>query len=309
MTYEDAEVHLMQQRSPYLPLAGGVIAVSFAAVFIKLAAAPSLVIASYRMLFAWLMLMPVALWKSRDELRKITRRDLLLMICAGVSLALHFATWISSFRFTTVASSTVLVSMQPIFAVVFSWLLFREGISRRQLAAIAIAVAGSIVIGLADVSSEATRSASLWGNTLALLGAVFAAVYFLCGKAIRRNVPLLPYVSIVYGVSALTLIAVTVSSGIGLHAYGPHDYLLFLGLAVVCTVVGHSTLNWALAHLPTAAVGVAVLGEPIGATVWAMALFAEIPSGGQLLGGGLLLAGILLFMLPARVKASKESTP
>lgn len=296
----------MQQRSPYLTLAGGVIAVSFAAVFIKLAAAPSLVIASYRMLFAWLMLMPMALWKSRDELRKVSRRNLLLMLCSGVSLALHFATWISSFRFTTVASSTVLVSMQPVFAVVFSWLLFREGISRRQLVAIVIAVAGSIVIGLSDIGAQTTGQSSLWGNALALLGAVFAAVYFLCGKAVRREVPLLPYVSIVYGVSALTLMAITLSSGIGLHAYGPYDYLLFLGLAVICTVIGHSTLNWALAHLPAAAVGVAVLGEPIGATVWAMALFAEIPSGGQLFGGGLLLTGILLFMLPARAKDCKQ---
>lgn len=306
MIDKDAEVQLMQQRNPYIPLAGGVIAVSFAAVFIKLAAAPSLVIASYRMLFAWLLVMPAALWKSRDELRKVSRRNLLLMICSGISLALHFATWISSFGFTTVASSTVLVSMQPIFAVVFSWLLFRERISRRQLIAIVIAVVGSIVIGLADVNSATAGSASLWGNTLALLGAVFAAVYFLCGKAVRQTVPLLPYVSIVYGVSALTLIAITLRSGIALRAYGPYDYLLFLGLAVVCTVVGHSTLNWALAHLPAAAVGVAVLGEPIGATLWAMALFAEVPSGGQLLGGGLLLTGILLFMLPARAKAGKQ---
>lgn len=289
----------MQKRSPYLLLAAGVVAVSFAAVFIKLAAAPSLVIASYRMLFAWLILMPLTWWRFRDQFLAISRRNTLLMICSGVFLALHFATWISSFRYTSVASSTVLVSTQPIFAVVFSWLIFRERINRRQLTAIVIAIAGSIVIGLAGGGQGVAEQAPLWGNTLALLGAVFAAGYFLCGKTVRRDVPLLPYVTVVYGVSALVLIAVTLGSGIELHSYGRYDYLLFLGLAVVCTVIGHSTLNWALAHLPATAVGVAVLGEPIGATFWAMTLFSEVPSGGQLLGGCLLLVGILLFMLPA----------
>ncbi|MGI6358141.1 MAG: DMT family transporter [Bacillota bacterium] len=285
----------MQNRSPYLPLALGVIAVSFSAVFIKLSTAPSLVIASYRQLFATLILAPIAWWRYRREIRGINRRNLLLMTAAGVFLALHFATWISSFRYTTVAASTVLVSSQPIFVVILARCLFRQRINRRQMFSILIAVAGSGIIGLVD-SGPALGQSPLWGNTLALLGAAFGAGYFLCGQAVRRDLPVLPYAAIVYGISALTLVGFTLQLDIPLATYRPLDFLLFLCLALFCSVIGHSALNWALAHMPAAAVGIAALGEPIGATIWAMIVFAEVPSFGQLAGGSLILAGILLFM-------------
>ena len=296
----------MQQKNPYLPLTLGVIAVSFAAIFIKLSSAPALVIASYRMLFAFICLLPVVLWRYRIGLASISRPNRLLMLLSGLFLALHFACWISSFRFTTVASSTVLVSTQPIFVVIFSYLLFREKISKRQLIAVLIAIVGSIVIGLAD-AGKGIGSASLWGDTLALLGAVFAAGYFLCGKAVRADVAVMPYAAGVYGISALALLLISTLSHTPLYPYSPRDFLLFIGLAVVCTVIGHSVLNWSLGFLPAAAVGVAVLGEPIGASFWAMVLFNEIPSSGQLLGGGLLLIGILLFMLqPAAARQMRK---
>lgn len=298
----------MQQKNPYLPLTLGVVAVSFAAIFIKLSSAPSLIIASYRMLFAFICLLPVVLWRYRSELVRISPRNRGLMLLSGLFLAAHFACWITSFRFTTVASSTALVSTQPIFAVVFSYLLFKEKVTRRQLVAVVIAIVGSIIIGLAD-AGKGLGSASLWGDTLALLGAVFAAGYFLCGRAVRKDVAVLPYAVGVYGISALALLATSVASHAPLYPYSPRDFLLFLGLAIVCTVIGHSVLNWSLAYLPAAAVGVAVLGEPIGASFWAVVLFNEIPSNGQLLGGSLLLIGILLFMLqPAAARSiSKPS--
>lgn len=288
----------MQPRSPYLPLTCGVVAVSFAAIFIKFSTAPPLAIASYRMLFAFLCLAPVVWLGHRPELRGISAHDWRLMSLSGLFLALHFVCWITSFRYTTVASSTVLVSTQPIFAVTASYLLFREKVTRRQLVAVLIAVVGSITIGLADASGGLSR-ASLWGDLLALLGGAFAAGYFLCGKAVRQRVSVLPYATSVYGISAAMLLLISLGSGTPLLGYPSREWLLFGGLAVVCTVIGHSVLNWSLAYLPAAAVGVAVLGEPIGASIWAVLLFHEIPGLAQLAGGAVLLLGILLFMLPA----------
>lgn len=285
----------MQKTNPYLVLSAGVIAVSIAAVFIKLSSAPSLVIASYRMLLAFLCLMPWAVVRYGRELRHWRRSDLLLTILSGVFLALHFASWISSFQYTSVASSTTLVSTQPIFAVALSYLLFRERVTRRQLSGVLLAFTGSMIIGLTDATHGLT-SASLWGDTLAVLGAVFAALYFLCGRAVRQRVAVIPYATLAYGVSAATLLLIAGASGVALYPYSLREFLLFAGLAVICTVIGHSSLNWALEYLPATAVGVAVLGEPIGASIWAVLLFGEIPSAGQLAGGALLLAGIMLFM-------------
>ncbi len=295
----------MQSRSPYLPLALGVVTVSFSAIFIKLSTAPSLVIASYRQLFAALILSPIAWRRYRREICSISRRNLLLMIAAGILLALHFATWISSFQYTTVASSTVLVSSQPIFAVALSWLFFKQRIPKRQFFSILVAVAGSAIIGLVDGGVSGGQS-SLWGNTLALLGAAFGAGYFLCGQAVRRDLPVLPYAAIVYVISTLVLLGLTLQSGTPLYPYRPWDFLLFLCMALFCSAIGHSTLNWALAHLPATTVGVAALGEPIGATLWAMLIWSEVPNSKQLIGGGLLLTGILLFMQQSAATTSTD---
>ncbi len=291
----------MQRQSPYLILSLGVVAVSVAAVFIKLSSAPSLVIASYRMLLAFICLLPWAILRHRGELMGQLRKDLLLTMLSGIFLALHFASWISSFQYTSVASSTVLVSTQPIFAVVLSYLLFKERVTRRQLIGIMLAFAGSIIIGVADAAQSAS-SESMLGNGLALLGAVFAALYFLCGRSVRQRVTVIPYATVAYGISAVTLLLITKASAIPLYPYSWREFSLFAALAVVCTVIGHSSLNWSLEYLPAAAVGVAVLGEPIGASVWAVLLFNEIPSAGQLWGGALLLSGIILFMYSGKRK-------
>lgn len=302
-------------RHPYLYLASGVIAVSFAAIFIKLSSAPALVIAAYRLLFASLCLSPVVLLCHRRELATIQRRDLGLMLLSGCFLALHFATWISSFQYTTVASSTVLVSSQPLFVVGLSYLLYRETITRRQALGVAATIAGSVIIGLADAAGGSS-GASLYGDLLALLGAVFAALYFLCGRTVRQRVSVLPYSLGAYASSALVLLTICWLSGTPLAGYPGREYLLLLGLALVCSVIGHSALNWALGWLPTSAVGVSVLGEPIGATIWAALLFHEIPTVGQISGGIILLLGILTFLLapatpaePGRPPASREMKP
>lgn len=281
---------------PYLVLGLGVIAVSGAAIFIKLSLAPALVIASYRMLLASLILLPVAWHKHRQELLSLRRRDTGLIMGSGIALAVHFAAWISSLQYTSVASSTVLVSTQPIFVMILSYLLFKEKINRRQLIGSGLAIAGSIVIGLADTRGVAI--APLRGDLLALIGAIAAAIYFLCGKAVRQHLAVIPYAATTYGVSALVLLSLAWLTGAQLWPYSPREWLLFAALAIICTVIGHSSLNWALAYLPTAAVGIATLGEPLGASIMAFCVWREIPSLLQLGGSALLLSGIMLFLIP-----------
>lgn len=285
---------------PHLALGLGVLAVSGAAVFIKLSLAPPLVIASYRMLLASLILLPFAWQNHRQELRSLQRQHVALLVGSGFSLALHFAAWISSLQYTSVASSTVLVSTQPIFVMIFSYLLFKEKLNRRQLIGSGLAIAGSIVIGLADTRGVA--SAPLQGDLLALLGAVAAAVYFLCGKAVRQHLSVIPYAATAYGISAIVLLSLASLTGAKLWPYSQREWLLFAALAIVCTVIGHSSLNWALAYLPTAAVGVATLGEPIGASIMAFFIWRETPSLPQLCGSALLLSGIMLFLLPNKLR-------
>lgn len=268
-------------------------AVSGAAVFIKLSQAPPLVIASYRMLLASLILSPLA-WQYRQELLSLQRRQVALLLLSGMALAVHFAAWISSLSYTSVASSTVLVSTQPVFVLALSYILFKEKASRQQLIGTGLAMVGSVLIGLADRGGNALSP--LWGDLLALLGALAAAIYFLCGKALRQGLGVVPYATSAYGISAVMLLALTGLTGAPLWPYNLREWLLFIALALVCTVIGHSCLNWSLAYLPTAAVGVAILGEPLGASLMAFLIWNERPSPLQLAGSALLLSGILLFL-------------
>lgn len=294
-TQEKVGVNLQKTINPYLVLGLGVVAVSGAAVFIKLSLAPPLVIASYRMLLASLTLFPFAWHSHRLELVSLQRKQVALLVVSGMALALHFAAWISSLRYTSVASSTVLVSTQPIFVMILSYLLFREKVNQRQLMGTGLALAGSVLIGLADKGGSALSP--LRGDLLALLGALAAAIYFLCGKALRQHLAVVPYAASAYGISAIMLLALSSLAGAPLWPYSLREWLLFTALALVCTVIGHSSLNWALAYLPTAAVGIATLGEPLGASLLAFLIWSEMPSPLQMAGSALLLSGIMLFLI------------
>lgn len=293
---------MRKQIHPYLGLGLGVMAVSSAAIFIKLASAPPLVIATYRMLLASLILMPWAWYKYKRQLFSLSKREVYLIICSGTLLAIHFAAWISSLLYTSVASSTVLVSTQPIFAMLLARIFYHEQVTRRQLFAVALTLVGSGIIGFADVAQSLAPN-PLLGDLLALIGAIAAAGYFLCGKALRQRLDVIPYAATAYSVSAIVLLVLTLGTQTPLFPYSVRDWLLFAALALICTVIGHSSLNWALAYLPTTAVGIAILGEPIGASLMALFIWREIPSPAQLAGSAVLLAGILLYMLPSKNKA------
>ena len=286
----------------YAVTALGVVSISFAAIFIRMADAHPTSIALMRMCLATLFM--GALWLVRRAGRP-ARSDWPYLVGAGVFLALHFYTWIASFQHTTVVSSVVLVSTQPLFVVVLSRIFLKESIVPRQLIGLALCIAGASVIGLSDMSS--LGEASLLGNAQALAGALFAALYWLIGRKVRRRLPMLPYTTVVYGVSALVLLAISLASGLPFGPFSRGSWYAFFGLAAVCTVLGHSSFNYAIGKLSASFISVVSLGEPIGAALWAALFFAELPSIGQITGGLLVIVGIAAFVLSG--KATSQNAP
>lgn len=280
--------------APSLALAIGIAATSTASIFIRYAQAeaPSLVIAAARLTLASLILVPLAWRRHPAELRRLALADWRRAGLSGVFLALHFATWITSLEYTSVASSVVLVSTSPLWVALASWLLLREPLTRPVIVGLIVSVAGGVIISLGD--TQIAGRSPLVGNLLALSGAWAVTGYWLIGRHMRPRLSLVPYVAVVYGAAALALLTMTALARQPLTGYRPVTYLWFLLLALGPQVLGHSSFNWALAHLPTVFVAVATLGEPIGSTVLAYVLLGEAPTALKLFGAALILAGIVL---------------
>ena len=276
-----------------LAVAGSVLAISTAAVLVVYSDAPPVAIAFHRLLYATLLLLPFAAWRARDELRVLSGRDWLGLGAVGVVLAIHFAAWITSLDLTSVASSVFLVTLHPVLVALLSQRLYGEGVTRRALGGVALALLGGGVIVWSDRGGGASP---LVGDALALLGALAAATYFLAGRGYRRRLSLLAYVVPVYAASALTLgvllVLVPPPYGGPLAGYPLREHLLFLALAAVPMVLGHTVLNWALKYVTAPVIATTILGEPVGASILTFLLLGQSPSALTLAGGALVLIGI-----------------
>lgn len=301
-----------------------ILAVSTASIFIRFAQreAPSLVIAALRLTFASLILAPIALTRYRDELRKLTRGDLLLGLLSGVFLAVHFATWISSLEYTSIASSVVLVSTGPLWVALLSPIVLKEPLTKPVLMGMLLALIGGTIIGLSDSCSvgwssspqdisrpsivcppfsEFLQAKAFLGNFLALTGAWTVAGYLMIGRKLRSGMSLIPYIFVVYGIAAIVLLGIMFAAGQSPIGFSPIIYIWLLLLALVPQLIGHSTYNWALRYLPAALVSITTLGEPIGSAVLAYFILSEAPTLLTILGGILILAGIYI---SSRVESS-----
>ncbi len=284
---------LNRLRLPII-LGAGIVAVSLASILIKFALAeqiPPLVIAASRLGIASLVITPLAWARARDEIRSLTLAEALLALASGVFLALHFAFWISSFDYTSVMSSVVLVATNPLFVALASVILLRESLARSTWIGILVAVAGGFIVGAADLGAS---SASVDGDLLALAGSIAVSGYVLIGRRLRSKLSLLGYIGVVYSTAALILLALAIASGASLAGYSPTGYLLLILIALGPQVVGHTAFNYALRYISAALVAVILLSEPVGATLLAVPLLKEIPSPLKLFGGALVLAGILI---------------
>jgi drug/metabolite transporter (DMT)-like permease len=281
------------RASPYFVLSLAVVFVSFGAILVRLADAPALAVSFYRVGLASLFLLPFAGGGARRSWPALTRRQRLLLLGAGVALALHFATWIASLSYTSIASSVLLVNTAPVFAVLLSWLFLREPASRVVLVAIPIAFLGAAIIALGD---RAASPGSLFGNLLALTGAVTVAMYQVVGRGLRAALPLNAYVLGVWGTAAITLGLLGAVAGVPFSGYPPRTWLAFVALALVPTIGGHGLVNRSLRVLSAPTVGLFLLGEPVGASVLAWLLFDEVPGPWTLVGGAIVLSALALVL-------------
>lgn len=291
----------------FITISIAILAVSTSSIFIRFAQteAPSLVIAASRLLLASLLLAPSALIQHRAKLQKLTRTKLTLGLLSGVFLAIHFATWITSLEFTTVASSVVLVSTSPLWVAILAPIFLKEKITKTVIIGLILTLIGGTIIGFSEgciwdgglncaSRADFALAEASKGNFLALMGAWAMAGYLLIGRRLRAKMDLIPYIFLVYGMAAIIMLIILAITHNTLLGYQPVIYLWLLAIAVFPQLIGHSTYNWALRYLPVALVSVTTLGEPIGSSILAFVILKEIPSALQIIGGVLILAGIYI---------------
>ncbi|MCP4142070.1 MAG: DMT family transporter [Chloroflexi bacterium] len=304
----------------FIAISVAILAVSTSSVFIRFAQeeAPSLVIAASRLLLASLFLAPPALIRHREELQNLSKKELLLGLLSGIFLAIHFATWITSLEYTTITNSVVLVSTSPLWVAIIAPIFLKEKLTKNIIVGMILTLIGGTIIGFSEICTwekgitcasptgfglaEASK-----GNFLALAGAWAVAGYLLIGRQLRAKITLIPYIFLVYGMAAITMLLILLITGETLLGYSPTTYFWLLLIALFPQLIGHSTYNWALRYLPVALVAVTTLSEPIGSSILAFLILKEIPTSLQIIGGILILLGIYITsQKEKRTKDKKE---
>jgi len=267
-----------------------VLAVSAAAIFIRLAEPPAVAIAFWRCALGAAVLLPPALVRGDAFPRG---RALYFGIASGVALGAHFGFWISSLDYTSVAASVVLVSTQPVFVAILAYLLFGERTSPLTFLGIVVAIAGTAVIAF----DTTVGSAAVLGNMLALVGALTVAVYVLIGRSSRTGgVGVLPYSVVVYSAAAATLLPVGLVLGIRLWGYPAETWFWLAAITVGPQLMGHTVFNWALRYVEASIVSGTILAEPVVAALLAWLVLAERPGLLTIAGGAVVLAGLYLLL-------------
>jgi drug/metabolite transporter (DMT)-like permease len=287
--------------SPVVVLIAAVLATTYAGPIVRFAAAPAVAIAFWRLVLVLPVVGALAVWERSREHGAVRPGapestalcSVPLMVFSGILLALHFWSWIASLRFTTVASSVVLVSLKPVFAWGIAALWLREHPGRREAWGIVLAVVGASLTGLGDARLSL---GALGGDALALAGAVTGAGYYVIGRRVRQTVGVWRYATVVYAVAAVALGVFALARATPLTGYAARDWTVFGAMAAGPMLVGHTGMNYALRHFRATTVNVAALGEPVGASViaWLVPAIHEVPPPSAVVGGVLVIVGIAL---------------
>lgn len=275
-----------------LPL--GVMSISVASILIKICFAPSIIISCYRLCIAALFYLTIMKFQGKRIWCNLNKKERYLSLLSGLFLSFHFITWISSLRYTSVASSVVLVQTSPIFVAVGSYFFIHEKPTKLTFLGMAIALIGSILIGLSDFSGNFY---SIKGNLLALMGAICAAGYFLLGRELRSQLTTMHYVSIVYSFAAMITILLALFQKYSFFKYDTNTFYLFFAIAFFPQIIGHTSLNWALKHFTAIAVSIIALAEPIGASILAVFFLHETLTFFKIFSGLLVIGGIILTLV------------
>ena len=270
----------------------GVLGVSASSILVRLSTAPSLILVLYRVGFATLLLAPWVWFFHRQELKALSAREVLLCLGSGASLGLHFSAYFESLRYTSIASSVVLVDTEVLFVALIGILLFRKKLSAKAWLSVALALGGSVIIAMADT---AAGSDALRGDGLALAGALFVAIYTMIGAVCRKSISTTVYTFLVYLAASFTVLVISLAGGQAITGYGSVNYLTGFGMAILCTLMGHSVFSWGLKYLPPAFISTAKLLEPVFASILGLVLFREIPGILTILGGIIIIFAIALY--------------
>jgi len=283
--------------TPYLVLLFGVSIAATSSILVRLAqesGAPSLGVAAWRLIFASLILTPLALRRRENEIRRLRRTDILWGAAAGIFLAVHLSTWIYSLEFTSVASSAALVSTNPLWIALAAFLIFGEHPSRFTMVGVIAAITGTFLIAFSDggvlvgepegtlqfnwqnLAPEGKVDMALLGDALALIGAIMGSAYLLVGRGLRTHVSTMTYVWLVYTAGMIAMVIAMPLSGVPLFGYPRLAYVWIFLLAIGPQLTGHTSFNWALAHVSATFVALAILGEPLGSAIFAYFIFGEI---------------------------------
>ena len=270
----------------------GVVGVSLSAPLIRISTAPSMVLVFYRVLIASVLLIPYALIRNREEFRQMGRKTALFCLMSGLFLGLHFASYFQALRYTSIASAVALVDTEVFFVAFMMFFFFREIIPLRAWAGILLTFTGSMLIALSDAGGG---EHVLLGDLIALAGAACLAVYTILGKVCRKEITTTAYTTLVYSSAALTVLVILLCTGTPVLGYEPVNWLSALGMAVFCTLLGHSVFNWALKYESAAFLSTVKLLEPVFAAILGVLLFREIPSKQVMLGGFIVILGVYVY--------------
>ncbi|GAB5490045.1 MAG: DMT family transporter [Phototrophicaceae bacterium] len=311
MSENQLEIPSTTPISVYIMLALGLTSFAFSAILVRLAQAegiPSLFVASSRLMIAALVLTPWVFMKYRNNLMTLNRQDLLLGFGAGVFLALHFITWVTSLEYTSILISVVFVTSGPLWVAILEVIFFRAKLPKLVIVGLAVAILGGILIGFAGALSsvdtlEVDRQREFIGGGLSLVGAMTIAVYLIIARKLQQprirngktvKLHIIPYIWLVYGSAGLLLLVWTLSAGIPITGYSTQGYFWLVVMALFPQLIGHSSLNYAVGYLPATLVSMATQLEPIGSAILAYLLFGESPFPLQILGSVIIISGVML---------------
>jgi drug/metabolite transporter (DMT)-like permease len=268
-----------------------VVSVSFSAIFIRWSDSHPLVIAMYRMGITSLILLPVVLLKNYNDIKNLNRNEICWITLIGIILAIHFATWITSLKETSVASSVILVTSHPLFVAIISHYFYKEKLKMIGYLGIMTAFTGVLILTAGDLGRGGSH---FRGDLLALVGGLAAGLYILGGRKMRKDIPLVPYAFLVYSICTLSLLPACILISAPIYPLPAREYELFILMAIFPTILGHTLYNFALKYVKAQVISVSLLGEPIGASILAYLLLSEGINMFTAIGGGLILVGIFI---------------
>ena len=283
-----------ESQLPYLALLIGMFAISTSAILIRHSNSEPLVIGSYRQAFATLIFLPFIIKDRGEEIRSQSYVTLFEMILTGILLGAHFSFFITSVKETSVAASVLLATCHVVYVAILGRFLFGEILSREAIIGTSIALAGILILFGGDLLDN---PGNFRGNLFAFISGILAGLYYLSGRKLRKSISLPTYAFVVYLFSFLTMFAVVLIQNLSYSNLPITEIQLFLLMALIPTLLGHTMQNWALAYLPAYVVSISLLAEPIGSGLLAWLFFQEIPSIGVISGGFIVIVGLYFVII------------